>query len=83
VERPRKLIGEYLLELSKDKRRLKRYAADREGVLTRSGLTKEQQKILLSDDLRRIRDAIRDEYASANVIVVPFAMFMAVKRPPE
>ena len=47
----------------------------------KSGLTEAQQKILKSDNLRKIRDAIRDEYRSAEVIVVPCFMFVLVKPP--
>jgi hypothetical protein len=79
--RPRKLIGEFLLELSEHKRSFQHYAQDREKVLAESGLTKEQQEIILSDDLERIRDAVRDEYRSAKVLVV--AMFVLITRPPS
>jgi hypothetical protein len=36
------------------------------------GLTDEQQDILCSNDLKRIRDAVRDEYQSAEILMVPF-----------
>lgn len=70
MARERKLIGEFLLELG-DKKKLAAYRADPKGVLADSGLTKAQQRIILSNDLKKIRDAIRDEYRKANVIVVP------------
>ena len=81
AERPRKLIGEFLLELNSNKRRFNAYAQDRDAVLAKSGLTEAQQKILRSDNLRKIRNAIRDEYQSAEVIVVPCFMFVLVKPP--
>jgi hypothetical protein len=81
VARPRKLIGEFLLELNTDRRKFTRYAEDRDTVLASSGLTEKQQNILKSDDLRKIRDAIRDEYQSAEVIVVPCFMFVLAKPP--
>jgi hypothetical protein len=81
VAPPRKLIGEFLLELNTDRRKFNRYAEDRDSVLAKSGLTEAQQKILKSDNLRKIRDAIRDEYRSAEVIVVPCFMFVLVKPP--
>jgi hypothetical protein len=68
----RKMIGEFLLELADDPERLDEYARDPANFLRRqSDLTEEQQEILLSRDLNRIRDAIRDEYGKAEVIVVP------------
>ena len=75
---PRKLIGEFLFELTENKRAFAYYAKDRKKALEESGLTKAQQKIVLSDNLEKIRDAVRDEYRSAKVLVV--AMF--VLRPP-
>ena len=81
MARPRKLIGEFLLELNTDRRKFTRYAEDRDTVLASSGLTEKQQNILKSDDLRKIRDAIRDEYQSAEVIVVPCFMFVLAKPP--
>ena len=63
-----KLIGEFLNELNADPDLLAEYRNGQSGradVLTRSGLTAEQREILLSDDARRITDAIRTEYASA------------------
>jgi hypothetical protein len=77
----KKLIGEFLLELGKSKHGFADYAENREAILAESGLTKAQQKIVLSDDLEKIRDAIRDEYKSAKVIVV--AMFVGVGRRPK
>ena len=70
------LIGEFLLELSKKRGGLTNYYKNRDEVLARSGLTKKQQAILKSNDLAKIRDAIREEYCSANYIVVPFVMFV-------
>ena len=77
MARPRKLIGEYLLELNESKRKLNNYLADPDKALARSGLSPEQQAIIKSGDVRKIRDAIREEYASAEVIVVPFNIFFA------
>ena len=69
---PRKMIGDFLVELSEDPSLLKEYQADQKGVLARkSGLTEEQQNILCTNDLKRIRDAIRDEYKKAEIVVVP------------
>ena len=66
-----KLIGEFLADLTEDPSLLKEYARDQKGVLERSGLTKQQQEVLLTNDLKKIRNAIRDEYKKADLIVVP------------
>ena len=79
MDRPRKLIGEFLLELSEHKHGFANYAQNRQAVLAKSGLTKEQQEIVLSDDLEKIRRAVREEYKTAKVIL--FAMFVAVEHP--
>jgi hypothetical protein len=66
-----KLIGEFLADLTEDPSLLKEYGRDQKGVLERSGLTKKQQDVLLTNELKPIRDAIRDEYKKADLIVVP------------
>jgi hypothetical protein len=69
----RKLIGEFLAELAENPELLAEYGRDQKGFLReRSGLTDEQQDILCSNDLKRIRDAVRDEYQSAEILMVPF-----------
>jgi hypothetical protein len=68
------MIGDFLLELAEDAELLARYRDDPARVLAESGLTDEQQEILRSNDLKRIRDAIRAEYQEAKVILVPWPM---------
>jgi hypothetical protein len=68
------MIGDFLLELAEDPDLLARYRDDPARVLAESGLTDEQQEILRSNDLKRIRDAIRAEYQEAQVILVPWPM---------
>jgi hypothetical protein len=68
------MIGDFLLELAEDPELLARYKDDPTRVLAESGLTDEQQEILRSNDLKRIRDAIRAEYQEAKVILVPWPM---------
>jgi hypothetical protein len=75
-----KLIGEFLLELNTDTRKLKRYLDDPDGVLARSGLTEKQQKIVKSGNLRRIRDEIRKEYGSAEYLLYPMQMHVGLPR---
>jgi hypothetical protein len=77
-----KLIGEFLLELNTDTRKLKRYLDDPDGALARSGLTEKQQKIVKSGNLRRIRDEIRKEYGSAEYLLYPMQMHVGLPRKP-
>jgi hypothetical protein len=69
-----KLIGEFLLELDKDKHRMDAYRRDPEKAMEEGGLDENQRKILLSNDLHRIREEIHKEYREAKVVVVPFFM---------
>jgi hypothetical protein len=68
------MIGEFLLELGEDAGLLARYRDDPETVLEESGLSADQQEIVRSNDLKRIRDAVREEYHDAKVILVPWPM---------
>ena len=68
------MIGDFLLELAEDDDLLTRYKDDPERVLAESGLTEDQKETLRSNDLRRIRDAVRAEYQEAKVILVPWPM---------
>jgi hypothetical protein len=63
---PQKLIGDFLNELTDDEALQQEYRQDQKGVLQRkSGLTQEQQDELLSNDEKRLRKAIQDEYQKA------------------
>ncbi len=75
-----KLIGEFLSELAEKPELLGAYLENPQAVLEDFGLTDEQQATLLSNDLPRIRGAIREEYASANVLLFPF--FQNIVAPP-
>jgi hypothetical protein len=67
-----KLIGEFLVELSEDPSLVKEYQDNQKEFLEgRSDLSQEQKDVLLTNDLKTIREAIRDEYRTAEVIVVP------------
>jgi Aromatic-ring-opening dioxygenase LigAB, LigA subunit len=74
---PPKPIGEFLTELADDPELLGRYREDPEAVLAESGLTEEQQEIVRSNDLARIRDAVRAEYQRAEIFVVPVMHYFA------
>ena len=80
MARPTKLIGEFLLELADDKKGFANYSADPEAYMAAYGLNKTQQKILLSNNLEKIREAIREEYRKAEIFIFP--MFIGVKRKP-
>ena len=61
-----KLIGEFLVELNENPALLEQYRSDQEGFLRgRSDLTEEQKQLLLTNDLKRIRTAVQDEYKQA------------------
>jgi hypothetical protein len=63
---PQKLIGDFLNELTENPSLLEEYRQDQEGVLQRtSSLTQDQQEVLLSNDLKRVRKAVQDEYKKA------------------
>ena len=54
-------IVDFLRDLARDDEKLHEYGRNRGAVLARSNLTAEQRAVLESDDLVRIRDAIRQE----------------------
>ncbi len=66
-----KLIGEFLTELVESQELLERYLLNPEEAMAEAGLNGEQRETLLSNDLKRIRNAIRAEYESANVLLFP------------
>jgi hypothetical protein len=66
MPRPAKLLGEYQLELQQDPDTRNRYDEDQRSALRDSGLTEDQQAILLSRDLARIKDAVDAEYREAD-----------------
>ncbi len=70
----RKLLGEFLIELAENKELLDEYLEDPRRVAAAFGLTEEQQQVLASYDLRRIRDFVRDEYQKAEVLVFAIPM---------
>jgi hypothetical protein len=80
VARPTKLIGEFLLDLARDKKGLASYAEDPEAYMAAYGLNKTQQKILLGNNLEKIRETVREEYRKADIFIFP--MFVGVKRKP-
>jgi len=80
VAAPPKLIGEFLLELNSNTRKLKRFFEDPDAVLAESGLTPKQQRIVKSGNLRRIRDEIRKEYGSAEFLLYPVQMHVGHTR---
>jgi hypothetical protein len=73
----RKLIGEFLTELADHPKRMREYLEDREKVMREAGLDDHQREVLLSNDLRRIRDAIHEEYATAHVLLFAIQVITA------
>jgi len=76
----RTLIGEFLTELADHPKRMREYMEDREKVMRDAGLDHEQREVLMSNDLGRIRDAIHEEYATAQVLL--FAIQVITSHPP-
>jgi hypothetical protein len=67
-----KLIGEFLAELGENPNLLTDYGRNpKEFLKGRSDLSEEQKNVLLSNDLKKIRKAIQDEYRDAKVIMLP------------
>jgi hypothetical protein len=81
VAREPKLIGEFLTELAEKPELLAAYLENPLRVLDDFGLTEEQRETLLSNDLPRIRAAIREEYATANVLLFPFPQNIVAPSP--
>jgi hypothetical protein len=77
---PRKLIGEFLLELEADEALRRRFTDNAAAVLANeSGLDEEQQRIVREGSLAEIRDAIRDEYGTARVMLFPVWHFFTAE----
>jgi hypothetical protein len=81
---PRRLIGEFLLELEQNEELRKRFVEDADAVLrNESGLDEEQQRIVRDGSLPEIRDAIRDEYGTAKVMLFPVWHFFTAEEGSE
>jgi hypothetical protein len=55
-------IGQFLTELSDDPDRLEAYFEDPAAVVLDSGLSEEDQKLILSGDMNRIGTALSEEF---------------------
>ena len=81
---PPKLIGEFLLELEHDEELRQRFIADAPTVLRdESGLNEEQQRIVRDGNLAEIRDAIRTEYGTAQIMLFPVWHFFTAEEGSE
>jgi hypothetical protein len=76
-----KLIGEFLSELADDPDKLQAYLENPEQVMQEAGLTQEQRETLLSNDLNRVKQAIREEYGKAEVLM--FIWVIGAAAPPQ
>ncbi len=62
-------LGDFILSLE-NARRLAAFNKDPQGVMERAGLTKQQQKLLQSGDVKRLRTALRRENPRAKIYVL-------------
>jgi hypothetical protein len=67
-----KLIAEFLSKLADDSFTFGAYVENPENVMKDFGLSEEQQETLLSNDLGRIREAIRRENAEAQYLFLVY-----------
>ena len=72
-----KLIGEFLSELAESQDLLNAYLEDPDKAMKEFGLSDAQRDTMLSNDLGRIRDAIREEYHKAEILVFPLQHILA------
>jgi hypothetical protein len=63
-------IGDFLVELSEDAKRLGQFQQSPEDVLAGSGLSERQKEVLRSGDIRRIREAVAAEYPDQRLMVI-------------
>jgi hypothetical protein len=64
-------VGEFLIRLGDDPDLLARYKQDPYPVMDEAGLSPEQQDLIMSGDVRRIREDLRREYPDAEVFLLP------------
>ena len=64
-------IGEFLIQLSDDSDLLARFREDPYGVMADGALSEKQQELVMSGDVRRIREELQREYPDTEVFVFP------------
>jgi hypothetical protein len=64
-------VSEFLIRLGEDPDLLARYYEDKRGVLAESGLSEEQQELIVSGDVQRIQAELQQEHPEAKVFLLP------------
>jgi hypothetical protein len=71
------MIGPFLIQLVEQPDVLAQYLKDPNGAMDAAGLTDTEQEILRSGNLRRLREALQQEYPDKKIFLghVPLAIF--------
>jgi len=86
------VIGPFLIQLVEQPDVLGQYLKDPLGAMDAAGLSTSEQAILLSGDLRRLREALQEEYPDREVFLghvpqvfghVPFCGHVPQTQPPD
>lgn len=77
-------IAEFLISLAEEPERLRAFRADPEGELSKSGLSKKQQELILSGDAQRIQHVVEYESdVTGRIIVCAIVCLPEPPPPPE
>jgi hypothetical protein len=63
------MIGPFLTKLVEDPDLLGSYMQDPQGVMEAEGLSAEEREVVLSGDLKRLREALQEEYPDKEVFL--------------
>jgi hypothetical protein len=63
------MIGQFLVRLVEHPETLASYRDDPQGTMEAEGLSAEEQEIVLSGDLKRLREALEAEYPDKEIFV--------------
>ena len=86
------MIGPFLIKLVEQPEVLGHYLRDPQGAMDAEGLSSSEQAILLSGSLRRLREALQEEYPDREVFLghvpqvfghVPFCGHVPQTQPPD
>jgi hypothetical protein len=65
-----KKLSDFLIDLTADSKKLRRYAKDRDAVLAESGLSPEHQKLLKDENTAEIDRIVRRERPGEGTVAV-------------
>jgi hypothetical protein len=63
------MIGSFLVKLVEDPDLLGSYMQNPEGVMEAEGLSAEEREVVSSGDLKRLRDALQEEFPDKEIFV--------------